>query len=81
MVNIKNIILDKSKKDHAKERTKQNAHQKHFDKTEKINCIGVKGRHDKDTLLYKEIVEADGKKQLKKTKKTEHHLTFTKEMG
>ena len=49
--------------------------------TKHIICIGVDGRHDKDTLLYKEIMGADGKKQLKTTKETEHHLTFTKEMG
>ena len=34
-VDIKNIILDKSKIDRAKERTKTNAHQIHIDKTEK----------------------------------------------
>lgn len=50
-------------------------------KAEKIICIVVDGRHDEDTLLYKEIEEADGKKKLQKTKETEHHLTFTKEMG
>ena len=61
-VDIKNIILDKSKIDNAKERTKTNAHQKHIDKTEKNICIGVDGRQDKNTLLYKEIVEVDGKK-------------------
>lgn len=49
-------------------------------KQKKNICIGVDGGHDKDTLLYKEIVEADGKKKLKKTKGTEHHLTFIKEM-
>ena len=63
--------MDKFKLDHARQRTKENAHQKHIDKTEKkIICIGVEERHDKDTLLYKMIIGADGKKI----------KTFTKEI-
>ena len=64
-VNIKNIILDKCKI----ERTKQNAHQKHIDKKERIICISVDRKCDKDILLYKEIVEADGKKRRKQREK------------
>ena len=34
---------------------------------------------DQDTLLYKELVEENGQKTMKKTKGPERHLTFTKE--
>ena len=48
---------------------------------ENLVCIGIYGRNDKDTLLYKEIVKANGKKTLKKAKGSlERHLTFTKKM-
>ena len=46
---------------------------------ENLICIGVDGRMDKDTLLYKEIVLENGQKTMKKTKGPERHQTFTKE--
>ena len=48
-------------------------------KTENLVCIGIDGRNHKDTLLYKEIVQANGEKTLKKSKGPERHLTVTQE--
>ena len=74
-INIKNIILDKCKVDRAKTKVKTTAQQKHDQSMENLICIGVDGRMDKDTLLYKEIVLENWKK----TKGPEHHFIFTKE--
>ena len=46
---------------------------------ENLLCIGVDGRTDKDTPHYKESVEENGSKILKKAKGPERHLTITKE--
>ena len=57
---------------------KINANQKHNENVENL-CIGVDGRTDKDTLHYKESVEENGSRILKKAKGPECHLTITKE--
>ena len=48
-------------------------------KMENLHCIRVDGKTDKDTLHYKESVEENGSKILKKAKGPECHLTITKE--
>ena len=58
---------------------KTNANEKHNENVENLLCIGVDGRTDKDTLHYKESVEENGSKILKKNKGPECHLTITKE--
>ena len=58
---------------------KTNAYEKHNENVENLLCIGVDGRTDKDTLHYKESVEENGSKILKKAKGPECHLTITKE--
>lgn len=56
----------------------KNAHLKTLIKQKKYS-YGVDGRHDNDTLLYKKTYGDRGKEKIKKTKRTEHNLTFTKE--
>lgn len=58
---------------------KETAQQKHEESVGNLICIGVDGRLDKDTLKYKEVVDENGLKSVKKTKSPERHLTFTKE--
>ena len=58
---------------------KTNAYEKHNENVENLLCIGVDVRTDKDTLHYKESVEENGSKILKKAKGPECHLTITKE--
>ena len=58
---------------------KTNAYEKHNENVENILCIGVNGRTDKDTLHYKESVEENGSKILKKAQGPECHKTITKE--
>ena len=58
---------------------KTNAYEKHNENVKNLLCIGVDGRTDKDTLHYKESVEENGSKILKKAKGLECHLTITKE--
>ena len=48
---------------------------------EKLVCIGVDGKIDKDTLMYWEVMDENGETKLKKGKGEEHHFTFTKEPG
>ena len=36
---------------------------------------------DKDTLMYREVMDENGETKLKKRKGEEHHLTSTKEPG
>ena len=78
-ININDIIIDKCKVDRAKTKVETTAQQKHDQNMENLICIAVNGRMDKDTLLYKENVEENGQKAMKKTKGLERHLTFTKE--
>ena len=47
---------------------KTNAYEKHNENVENLLCIGVDGRTDQDTLHYKESVEENGSKILKKPK-------------
>ena len=58
---------------------KTNAYEKHNENVENLLCIRVHGRTDKDTLHYKESVEENRSKILKKAKGPECHLTITKE--
>ena len=78
-IDIKNIYMDKCKIDRAKSKVKTNAYENHNENVENLLCIGVDGRTDKDTLHYKESVEENGSKILKKAKGPERHLTITKE--
>ena len=80
-LNVKQIYLDKSKIDREKNRMKDKSDQKFSNTAEKLICIGVDGRIDKDTLLYKEVIDENGNPKLKKSKEDEHHLTFTRETG
>ena len=54
---------------------------KNTTKIKKIVCIGVDGKIDKDTLMYREVMDENGETKLKKRKGEEHHLTSTKEPG
>ena len=65
-INKKNNILDKCKGDRAKTKVKTTAQRKHDQSMENIISIGVDGRMDKNTLLYKEIVLENGLKTMKK---------------
>ena len=65
-ININDIIIDKCKFDREKTKVKTTAQQKHDQSMEKLLCIAVDGKMDKDTLLYKENVEENGQKTLKK---------------
>ena len=48
---------------------------------EKLVCIGIDGKIDKDTLMYREVMDENGETKLKKGKGEEHHIFFTKEPG
>ena len=50
--------------------------EKHKEDQEKLVCIGVDGKIDKDTLMYREVMDENGETKLKKRKGEEHHLTF-----
>ena len=67
-IDIKNIYMDKCKIDRAKFKVKTNDYENHNENVENLLCIGVDGRTDKDTLHYKESVEENGSKILKKAK-------------
>ena len=80
-LDISTIIVDKSKIDREKNRVKVKTDQRHKENTEKLLCIGVDGKVDRETLLYSEVNDEEGVMKLKKGKGPEHHLTFTKESG
>ena len=80
-VDVKGVALDKSKIDREKSRMKVKSDEKHKEDQEKLVCIGVNGKIDKDTLMYREVMDENGETKLKKGKGEEHHLTFTKEPG
>ena len=65
--------------DKCKIKQRLNSNEKHNKNVENLLCIGVDGRTDKDTLHYKESVEENESKILKKAKGPECHLTITKE--
>ena len=65
-INLKDIIIDKSKIDREKAKVKVSSHQKHAQNYENLICIGVDCRVDKDTLQYKEVTE---EKKVKKNLK------------
>ena len=71
--------MDKCKIDRAKSKVKTNAYENHNENVENLLYVGVDGRTDKDTLHYKESVEENGSKILKKAKAPERYLTITKE--
>lgn len=62
-LNLKDIILDKSKIDREKARIKLSSHVKHVHQNENLVCVGIDCRVDKDTLQYKEVVDENGEKQ------------------
>ena len=78
-IDIKNIYMDKCKIDRAKAKVRTNAYENHNENVENLLCIGIDGMTDKDTLHYKESVEENGSKILKKAKGPECDLTITKE--
>ena len=78
---VKDVVLDKSKLDREKGRMKVKSDEKHKEDQEKLICIGVDGKIDKDTLMYREVMDENGETKLKKGKGEEHHLNFTKEPG
>ena len=43
--------------------------------------VGIDGRNDTQTLLYREVEDNDGNRQLRQDREAEHHLTFTMESG
>ena len=80
-VNVQQIIADKAKIEREKKRVKVRSDEKHKETIEDLVCIGVDGKVDKDTLLYREIQGESGEMKLKKEVGSEHHLTFTNETG
>ena len=64
-----------------KDRMKVKNNEKHKVRLEKLVCIGVDGKVDKETLVYREVKDANGEMKLKNEREQEHHLTFTKELG
>ena len=46
--------------------------EKHKEDQEKLGCIGVDGKIDKDTLMYREVMDENGETKLKKGKGEEH---------
>ena len=58
---------------------KTNANEKHTENVENLLCLSSHQLLYKDTLHYKESVEENGSKILKKAKGPECHLTITKE--
>ena len=80
-VDVKDVVLDKSKIDREKSRMKLKSDEKHKEDQEKLVCIGVDGKIDTDTLMYREVMDDNGETKLKTGKGEEHHLTFTKEPG
>ena len=87
-VDVKDVALDKSKIDREKRRMKVKSNEKHKEDQEKLVCIGVNGKIgkdtrkiDKDTLMYREVMDENGETKLKKGTGEEHHLTLTKEPG
>ena len=65
-IDIKNIYMDKFKID-QRLKWKTNAYEKNNENVGNLLCIGVLGRK-KNTLHYKESVEENGSKILKKVK-------------
>ena len=51
-VDVKDVVLDKSKIDREKSRMKVNSDEKHKEDQVKLVCIRVDGKIDKDTLMY-----------------------------
>ena len=80
-VDLRHIIMDKAKLDRAKAKIKVIGDK--LQAAEKSNCIclGVDSKIDENTLTYEEVQSDDGSTFLRKTKKAEHHLTFTYENG
>ena len=75
-VDVKDVALHKSKIDREKSRMKVKSDEKHKEDKEKLVCIGVDGKIDKDTLTYREVMDENGETKLKKGKGEEHHLFF-----
>ena len=80
-VDLRHIIMDKAKLDRAKAKIKVIGDK--LQAAEKSNCIclSVDSKIDENTLTYEEVQSDDGSTVLRKTKKAEHHLTFTHENG
>ncbi|KAK6178315.1 hypothetical protein SNE40_013114 [Patella caerulea] len=80
-LNVEQIIVDKSKLDREKARVKLKSETKYQEGMEKLICVGIDGKVDRDTLMYTEVQDEDGTVKLRKDRGAEHHLTFTNEPG
>jgi hypothetical protein len=67
-LDVKQIIVDKSKMDREKARMKVKSDEKHTHGLEKLFCIGIDEKVDKNTLLYREVKDENGDAKLKKEK-------------
>ena len=74
-VDLRHIVIDKAKLDRAKAKIKLIGDK--LQATEKSNCICL----SVDSKIYENVRSDDGSTVLRKTKKTEHHLTFFYENG
>ena len=78
-VPLKNLFLDKNKVSRQMERVRITSTQQMV--VDSLVCIGVDGKVDNDTMLFREV-KGDGElKKLKQDRAPEHHLTFTRESG
>jgi len=80
-VDVNQILIDKAKLDREKSRMREKSTEIVNKGLEKLICVGVDGKIDKDTLVYKETKDEHGKIKLKTHKTQEHHLTFTNEVA
>ena len=76
---INTIYLDKNKLNRQKTLVKDISTET-LSQVSAITCIGVDGKVDNETLLFREV-EVNGEKKLKQDRSSEHHLTFTLESG
>ena len=80
-LNLKDIMMDKKKIYRERERVMIKSDAVYTKDVNNLVCIGVDGKVDNDTLMYKEIKDESGNIMLKKGTGQEHHLTFTMEPG
>lgn len=78
-VDVQQILIDKSKLDREKDRMRVKSNEILKEGVQKLICIGVDGKVDKGTLVFKEVKDELGNIKLRKERSQEHHLTFTNE--
>ncbi|KAK6168780.1 hypothetical protein SNE40_019962 [Patella caerulea] len=69
-------VVDKSKLDREKARVKIKSETKYQEGMEKLICVGIDEKVDRDTLMHTEVQDEDGTVKLRKDRGAEHHLTF-----